>query len=111
MGVAADSALWRDKYLSGGVLGGSTLVWFLLEKSGYTFMTLLCNILMFVVVILFVWSNVAALLHRFSLLTCMMICTQSAPLTPCLSIASFSAVTWLDVLIAIESEVRQIEAV
>jgi hypothetical protein len=63
-GRAADSALWRDKYLSGGVLGGSTLVWFLLEKSGYTFVTLLCNILMFVVVILFVWSNVAALLHR-----------------------------------------------
>ncbi|KAG0630794.1 hypothetical protein M758_1G204200 [Ceratodon purpureus] len=63
-GRAADSALWRDKYLSAGTLGGSTLVWFLLEKSGYTFMSLLCNILMFVVVILFVWSNVAALLHR-----------------------------------------------
>ncbi|KAG0591995.1 hypothetical protein M758_1G203800 [Ceratodon purpureus] len=63
-GRAADSALWRDKYLSAGTLGGSTLAWFLLEKSGYTFMTLLCNILMFVVVILFVWSNVAALLHR-----------------------------------------------
>lgn len=63
-GRAADSALWRDKYLSAGTLGGSTLAWFLLEKSGYTFMTLLCNILMFAVVILFVWSNVAALLHR-----------------------------------------------
>jgi hypothetical protein len=78
VGAAADSALWRDKYLSGGVLGGSTLVWFLLEKSGYTFVTLLCNILMFVVVILFVWSNVAALLHRFLLFTCMMICTYSS---------------------------------
>ncbi|KAG0591994.1 hypothetical protein M758_1G204000 [Ceratodon purpureus] len=63
-GRAADSALWRDKYLSAGTLIGSTVVWFLLEKSGYTFMTLLCNILMFAVVILFVWSNVAALLHR-----------------------------------------------
>lgn len=63
-GRAADSALWKDKYLSAGTLGGSTLVWFLLEKSGYTFCTLLCNILMFVVVILFVWSNVASLLHR-----------------------------------------------
>jgi len=63
-GRAADSALWRDKYLSAGTLGGSTLIWFLLEKSGYTFCTLLCNILMFVVVILFVWSNVASLLHR-----------------------------------------------
>lgn len=62
--AAADSAMWRDKYLSAGTLGGSTLVWFLLEKSGYTFTTLLCNILMFAVVILFVWSNVAALLHR-----------------------------------------------
>lgn len=63
-GRAADSFLWKDKYLSGGVLAGSTLTWFLLEKSGYTFLTLLSNILMFVVVILFVWANVAALLNR-----------------------------------------------
>jgi hypothetical protein len=63
-GRAADSFLWKDKYLSAGVLAGSTLVWFLLEKSGYTFLTLLSNILMFVVVILFVWANVAALLNR-----------------------------------------------
>jgi hypothetical protein len=63
-GRAADSALWRDKYLSIGTLVGSTVIWFLLEKSGYTFLTLLCNILMFGVVILFVWANVAALLHR-----------------------------------------------
>lgn len=63
-GRAADSALWRDKYLSAGTLGGSTLIWFLLEKSGYTLVTLLCNILLFVIVILFLWSNVASLLHR-----------------------------------------------
>lgn len=63
-GRAADSFLWKDKYLSGGVLAGSTLTWFLLEKSGYTFLTLMSNILMFVVVILFVWANVAALLNR-----------------------------------------------
>jgi hypothetical protein len=63
-GRAADSFLWKDKYLSAGVLGGSTLTWFLLEKSGYTFLTLLSNILMFVVVILFVWANIAALLNR-----------------------------------------------
>jgi hypothetical protein len=63
-GRAADSALWKDKYLSAGTLVGSTAIWFLLEKSGYTFLTLLCNILMFGVVILFVWANVAALLHR-----------------------------------------------
>jgi hypothetical protein len=63
-GRAADAALWRDKYLSAGTLGGSTLIWFLLEKSGYTFVTLMCNILMFVVLILFVWANVAALLSK-----------------------------------------------
>jgi len=63
-GRAADSFLWKDKYLSTGVLAGSTLTWFLLDKSGYTFLTLLSNILMFVVVILFVWANVAALLNR-----------------------------------------------
>lgn len=63
-GKAADSFLWKDKYLSGGVLVLSTLTWFLLEKSGYTFLTLVSNILMFIVVILFVWANVAALLNR-----------------------------------------------
>ncbi|XP_024392477.1 reticulon-like protein B10 [Physcomitrium patens] len=63
-GLVADSALWRDRYLSGGTLGGSTLLWILLEKSGYTFLTLVCNILLFVVVILFVWSNVATLINR-----------------------------------------------
>jgi len=63
-GRAADSALWRDKYLSAGTLGGSTLIWFLVEKSGYTITTLICNILMLITVVLFVWSNVAALLKR-----------------------------------------------
>jgi hypothetical protein len=58
--AAADSALWKDKYVSGGVLAGSTLVWFLLDKSVSTFGTLLYNIMMFMVVILFVWSNVAS---------------------------------------------------
>nr|XP_024390439.1 reticulon-like protein B10 [Physcomitrium patens]XP_024390440.1 reticulon-like protein B10 [Physcomitrium patens]XP_024390441.1 reticulon-like protein B10 [Physcomitrium patens]XP_024390442.1 reticulon-like protein B10 [Physcomitrium patens]XP_024390443.1 reticulon-like protein B10 [Physcomitrium patens]PNR43434.1 hypothetical protein PHYPA_015815 [Physcomitrium patens] len=63
-GRAADAFLWKDRNLSAIILGGSTLVWFLLEKSGYTFLTLLSNILMFSVIILFVWANVAALLNR-----------------------------------------------
>lgn len=79
-GRAADSALWRDKYLSGGTLFGSTAIWYLLEKSGYTFVTLTCNILMCVIVLLFVWSSIAALLHRY------------LTKTPCLSVNSSLAV-------------------
>lgn len=74
--AAADSFLWKDKYLSGGVLGLSTLTWFLLEKSGYTFLTLMSNILMFIVVILFVWANVAALLNRYILISSSKSCTE-----------------------------------
>jgi hypothetical protein len=56
--------LWRQKHLSISILVGSTVIWFLLEKSQYTLVALLSNILFFTVIILFVWANLAALLNR-----------------------------------------------
>jgi hypothetical protein len=65
-GQVADVLLWRQKYLSISILVGSTVIWFLLEKSQYTLVALLSNILFFTVIILFVWANLAALLNRFA---------------------------------------------
>ncbi|CAM6039140.1 unnamed protein product [Sphagnum compactum] len=63
-GTTADVLLWRKKHLSIGLLVGATLAWILLEKTGYTLVSLVFNITLFLVVILFVWSNLAALLNR-----------------------------------------------
>jgi len=62
--AAADVLLWRKKHLSIGLLVGATLAWILLEKTGYTVLSIVSNVTLFLVVILFVWSNVAALLNR-----------------------------------------------
>lgn len=63
--AAADVFLWKDRNTSVAVLVGSTLLWCLLEKSGYTLLTLLSNIFMFSLAILFVWANVSSLLNRW----------------------------------------------
>eukprot|EP00249_Psilotum_nudum_P009475 c21958_g1_i4 orf=167-901(+) len=63
-GKSADVLLWRRKYLTGGLLFGATLVWVLFEKSGYTLLTVVANVLLILVVVLFVWSNAAVFLHR-----------------------------------------------
>ncbi|CAM6023339.1 unnamed protein product [Sphagnum balticum] len=63
-GTTADVLLWRKKHLSVGLLVGATFAWILLEKTGYTVLSIVSNVTLFLVVILFVWSNVAALLNR-----------------------------------------------
>jgi hypothetical protein len=45
-------------------LVGATIGYILFEWSGYTLLSLLSNVLLFLVVILFLWSNAAALLNR-----------------------------------------------
>ncbi|CAK9875213.1 unnamed protein product [Sphagnum jensenii] len=63
-GTTADVLLWRKKHLSVSLFVGATLAWILLEKTGYTVLSIVSNVTLFLVVILFVWSNVAALLNR-----------------------------------------------
>eukprot|EP00249_Psilotum_nudum_P009473 c21958_g1_i2 orf=205-942(+) len=63
-GKSADVLLWREKYLTGGILFGATLAWLLFEKSGYTLLTIVANVLLVLVVVLFIWSNAAVFLHR-----------------------------------------------
>ncbi|KAL3691249.1 hypothetical protein R1sor_004900 [Riccia sorocarpa] len=63
-GKAADVLLWKHKPLSAGVLAGTTLAWILFEWSGYTLLSLLSNVLLFLIVVFFLWSNAAGLLNR-----------------------------------------------
>ncbi|RRT82031.1 hypothetical protein B296_00013574, partial [Ensete ventricosum] len=64
--IVADILLWRNKYLSAGVLAGATVIWFLFEVAEYHFLTLLCHISITTMLVVFIWSNVAALMDRYS---------------------------------------------
>ncbi|OAY47259.1 reticulon-like protein B14 [Manihot esculenta] len=63
-GRVADILLWKNKYLSAGILIGFTVVWFLIEVVEYHVVTLLCHLLMLFMAILFIWSNAAGFIKR-----------------------------------------------
>lgn len=58
--AVADILLWRSKYLPAGILAGATTIWFLFEVVEYPFLTLMCHISIIAMLVVFVWSNVAA---------------------------------------------------
>ncbi|KAL3529249.1 hypothetical protein ACH5RR_008571 [Cinchona calisaya] len=58
-GKVADLLLWRKKRISGAVLAGVAVVWFLFEVVEYNFITLLCHILITTMLALFIWSTAA----------------------------------------------------
>ncbi|KAL2322435.1 hypothetical protein Fmac_026814 [Flemingia macrophylla] len=49
-----------------GILLVTLAVWVVLERSGYTFLSLASNILLLLIVILFLWAKSAAILNRAS---------------------------------------------
>lgn len=61
---AADTLLWKDKFMAGGILLGATIVYFVLEHSGFTLMTIFSNLLLVAFAVMFVWSNAAVFLNR-----------------------------------------------
>jgi len=63
-GMAADVMLWRRRGICIGVLVAATAAWYLFERSGYTFLSLISTILLLLVAILFIWANAASLLQR-----------------------------------------------
>lgn len=63
-GKAADTLLWRDKFMAGGILAGATIVYFILEHSGYTLLSIISNLLLVTFGALFIWSNAAVFLNR-----------------------------------------------
>ncbi|XP_038876010.1 reticulon-like protein B2 [Benincasa hispida] len=63
-GKPADIFLWRDKKVSGGVLGGATVAWILFELLEYHFLTLICHILMAALAVVFLWSNASFFINK-----------------------------------------------
>ncbi|KAH7538123.1 hypothetical protein FEM48_Zijuj03G0165700 [Ziziphus jujuba var. spinosa] len=62
--TAADVFLWRNKKISGGVLGGATLLWILFELLEYHFITLICHVLILSLALLFLWSNASTFINK-----------------------------------------------
>ncbi|KAI6677088.1 hypothetical protein NL676_037884 [Syzygium grande] len=60
----ADVLLWKNEKLSLAILIGVTAIWFLFEVVEYHFVTLLCHLILALMAFIFIWSNLADLIHR-----------------------------------------------
>ncbi|KAI3939232.1 hypothetical protein MKX01_002100 [Papaver californicum] len=65
-GFIADIILWRRQNLTSGLLLVTFAVWLVLEKSGYTLLSLVSSVLLLLVVIFFVWAKSASILNRIT---------------------------------------------
>ncbi|KAI8564926.1 hypothetical protein RHMOL_Rhmol03G0221200 [Rhododendron molle] len=63
-GKPADIFLWRNKKISGGVLGVVTAIWVLFELLEYHLLSLVCHILIFSLATLFLWSNASTFINK-----------------------------------------------
>nr|AEV41115.1 putative reticulon [Oryza officinalis] len=63
-GAVADVLLWRRRNVSAAAVAGATAVWFLFERAGYSFPSVMANALLLLVAILFFWAKSASLLNR-----------------------------------------------
>ncbi|KAH6789253.1 Reticulon family protein [Perilla frutescens var. frutescens] len=63
-GKPADIFLWRNKKISGSVLGGATAVWLLFELLEYHLLTLVCHIAILVLSLSFLWSNASVFVNK-----------------------------------------------
>ncbi|KAK4376152.1 hypothetical protein RND71_006829 [Anisodus tanguticus] len=63
-GKFADILLWRNKQISGGMLAGATVIWFLFECIGYHLLTLICHSLIVSLAFLFFWSNLSFFVNK-----------------------------------------------
>ncbi|CAF1721639.1 hypothetical protein Bca4012_042239 [Brassica carinata] len=63
-GKPADIFLWRNKKVSGGVLGAATLSWILFELFQYNLLTLFGHISILALAVLFLWSSASTFIHK-----------------------------------------------
>ncbi|KAJ1411275.1 Reticulon [Sesbania bispinosa] len=63
-GQVADLILWRRKNLTVWILLVTLAAWVVFERSGYTLLSLVSNVLLLLIVILFLWAKSAAILNR-----------------------------------------------
>lgn len=62
--AAADIFLWRNKKISGGVLGFATAIWVLFELVEYHLLTLVCHVLILALAVLFLWTNASNFINK-----------------------------------------------
>jgi len=65
--------LWRRRNASAAAVVGATAVWFVFERAGYSFPSVLSNALLLLVAILFFWAKSASLLNRCGSLICFVV--------------------------------------
>ncbi|KAL1830203.1 hypothetical protein ACET3Z_008615 [Daucus carota] len=63
-GKPADVFLWKNKKVSGAILGGATAIWFLFEVMEYYFLTLVSHALILSLAIMFLWSNATTFINK-----------------------------------------------
>lgn len=63
-GKTADVLLWKKRNISAGILVGSTVTWVLFEWSGYRPISLIADVLLLLIAILFIWAKAAGILKR-----------------------------------------------
>ncbi|XP_058109297.1 reticulon-like protein B12 isoform X2 [Magnolia sinica] len=64
LGGGLDVMLWRQRNVTVGILFVTLAAWVVFERSGYTLMSLVANVLLLLIVILFLWAKSAAILNR-----------------------------------------------
>uniref|UniRef100_M4EG44 Reticulon-like protein n=1 Tax=Brassica campestris TaxID=3711 RepID=M4EG44_BRACM len=63
-GKPADIFLWRNKKVSGGVLGAATLSWILFELLQYNLLTLFGHVSILALAVLFSWPSATTFIHK-----------------------------------------------
>uniref|UniRef100_A0A0D9VTS1 Reticulon-like protein n=1 Tax=Leersia perrieri TaxID=77586 RepID=A0A0D9VTS1_9ORYZ len=63
-GKAADIILWKRGRVTISVIFGATMTWWLLEKSGLSFLTVCSDVLLILIVVQFIRIKVAGLLNK-----------------------------------------------
>ncbi|KAG6504867.1 hypothetical protein ZIOFF_037215 [Zingiber officinale] len=64
--LIADVILWRKKNVTVGILIGVLTSWIIFEVAGYTLLSLVSNVLLLLISILFVWAKAAEVLNRYT---------------------------------------------
>ncbi|KAK1312313.1 Reticulon-like protein B16 [Acorus calamus] len=63
-GKAADVLLWKRWGISFGIIVVATIAWLLFERSGLSFLLISSDVLLILIVVQFVWGNIAVLLKK-----------------------------------------------
>ncbi|GJP72261.1 hypothetical protein CLOP_g3012 [Closterium sp. NIES-67] len=63
-GKAADVLLWKDWKSSAGILVSVAGLWIVFERSGFTLLTILADVLMILISLVFAWAQVSSLLNK-----------------------------------------------